>query len=316
VTAMVPREHGTYVQLFVPLGCAWMHVTEWGAGAWLSCAALFFFLAGAPLRELRRRPRAARRTLLAYLVVALTALGVGVSSARPGVAALMLLPSALLCAAAALVLSGRTRSLAGEVVVALALSSWSLPVAACGPLSLADSLWVWVPFATYFGVSTVAVRHLMPRSRRRDGLSSAVVLGLCAVLLGVSVGAVALGELSVSRAVALGPSWATPALLVWVQPAPTRIRSVGKLLLIGSVVTCVLVSAQHCVAHERATALGRLARPVDTSFAAVPVGSLGPCHGVMLPAYGTRPAGGATSVRSPLRSPRSLPALSWVAEVS
>ena len=123
LSALIPRQHGTYAQLLVPLMCAWMVVSEAPPAGWLSASAVLFFLAGAPLLELRRSPRFARRALLVYVTGALLALALGLFHATPLVAGLTFAPLTLLCVTLAFVLWGAARSLAGEVSVALALSS-------------------------------------------------------------------------------------------------------------------------------------------------------------------------------------------------
>ena len=215
-----PRQRGVYAQLLVPLSCAWTQVSSWLPAAWLTTAALLWLLAGAPLGELRHRIPNARRNLTALVVTGLIALGFGLASASAPVTVLLLVPLALLGSAALMILQRRVRSLTGEVLVALALSSWSLPVAACGTLPRMDALWLWLPFGAFFGASTIAVRHLIPAARRRDRLSSGFVLGMSAALFWFALGAFLLGELSVGRALSLAPAILTAqSRLVQWQPS-------------------------------------------------------------------------------------------------
>jgi hypothetical protein len=203
-------------------------------------SAVLFFLAGAPALEYRRSPWLARHALQVYVTGALISLGLALSQASPLVAALTFAPLTLLCITVGIVSWGAARSLVGELCVALALSSWALPVAACSSLSFAECCWVWLPFASYFTVSTVVVRHLMPGARRRDGLSRGRVLGLCSIVLGASMGGASSGLLPFACALALIPAGLLPALLVWLQPPPTHIRAVGWALLSGSLLTLAL----------------------------------------------------------------------------
>jgi hypothetical protein len=235
----VPHEHGAYGQLLFPLVSA-LVVGEPAAAAYLlAVAGIAAFLGHEALLVLlgQRGSRAAREQRSAAWRSATIFGGLALVS---GAAALALLPAWLLGAllipfvlalvVGVFVARGRERTTAGEVLVASALSSLSLPVALAGGV-----------FATVFALATVAVRALIGRTARAGG-PPPVVAGV------FTMGVVALLAVLAARGVlaAIAPYAALPvaavALALTVRPpSPRHLRTIGWTLVGATAASAVLL---------------------------------------------------------------------------
>jgi hypothetical protein len=246
----VPHEHGAYGQLLFPLVSA-LVVGEPAAAAYLlAVAGIAAFLGHEALLVLlgQRGSRAAREQRSAAWRSATIFGGLALVS---GAAALALLPAWLLGAllipfvlalvVGVFVARGRERTTAGEVLVASALSSLSLPVALAGGVSTSGATTLFAVFATVFALATVAVRALIGRTARAGG-PPPVVAGV------FTMGVVALLAVLAARGVlaAIAPYAALPvaavALALTVRPpSPRHLRTIGWTLVGATAASAVLL---------------------------------------------------------------------------
>lgn len=248
--SLVPREHGAYGQIAMPLLTGLLLGRPGAAAALLALAALATFLAYEPalVAAGRRGPRArqedGRRALgrVAALGGAALALGLaGLALAAPAARLATLLPPGLAAAVAFLVAAGLERTAPGEVLVAIALSSCLLPVALAGGVPASVALAAWLAWCLGFAAAVLAVQVLLSRAR-----PNAPDLGAAAALVtaGMAAGAFALGALDVvpmAVPTAVVPMAAVAVALDLSGVAPRRLRRVGWAIVGASGATLALL---------------------------------------------------------------------------
>ena len=237
--SLLPKEHGAYGQLLLPLLTALAQARPTLAGALLTLASALAFIAHEPVLVLlgHRGPRALEedgaraKTRLLLLGAGAALAGVaGVLLAPPLARAALLVPLALGALLWPLLARKQEKSLGGELLAACALSSLALPVALAdglAPLAALGTLGAW---AFGFAASTVAVRGVIARQK---GHAEATLAALAAV----TVLFCAAGLLPKP----LGPRLLCGGLLVacaWgvqlAKPHPRELRRLGWLLVGGS----------------------------------------------------------------------------------
>jgi len=254
--SLLPREHGAYAELAFPLVTGLSLAAPSSAALALAGAAVAFFLVHEPLAILlglrgqrlkehfsRRAPPRVASLLVAGLILA--AVGWRMSEGRiwPSV----LLPLVPVAALIPLVLSGRQKTLAGEVLAITAFSGLVLPLAAaCGAdatrAGLAAAVW-WGSFSLgTLEVHAIKARHKAPHKaphkdtgRSRWTLwgspaASASVVALC--LVGVFM----LRDEVGSPALALLFPAASILILGFLRIHPRRLKRVGWTLVAANLV--------------------------------------------------------------------------------
>jgi hypothetical protein len=190
----LPREHGAYAQLLVPLVIALAATGGSTAAALLAIGACLAFLANEPLlvtlghrgrRALADHgARAAHR--LRWLITAAVAIG-GAGFLLAPEAARVLVLFVLVPAVAVGVLAWKKleRTALGEMVAAIALTGASAPVAAAAGMSIGSALLGWAVWALGFVLVVVAVRlviaHLRPRAWHLRAIGISVVVASLAI---------------------------------------------------------------------------------------------------------------------------------------
>jgi len=251
--ALVPREHGAYGQLAMPI-LSGLALGQPGAAA-LAFAAAFVlaFVAHEPLLVLLGQRGARMRTqegaragrLLAALGALIAASGAaGVAHAPPAARAALAVPAALGAAVAALMWRRLEKSAPGEVLVATALSSCGAVVALAGSAPVRAAFTLFVTWVLAFTAATVAVRTVLRRLRTR-GASDRRPLAAAAValLLAGAFLAAARGALPLAAPVALAPTALLAVVLCAVDVPPRRLRTVGWAIVGATSVTLVLLVA-------------------------------------------------------------------------
>lgn len=250
---LLPREHGAYVQLGLPVVTALAITGPSTAGLWLTAAALACFLGYEPLllvlgqRGVRRREEAGslawRRGLtLAGLGVFCGVLGIlGLPpEARPYLA----LP-AILGAEVLLMTWGRQgRTLSGELLAGLALGAWAVPVALAGGMAPGAALSLWGTFALGFSLATVAVHVIIRAHKPREDRHLPRLAGLAAGgfgLAGALVWAMTSG-VSPWRVAALVPMAAVALGACAMLPAPRHLKRLGWSFAAAGLATAVLLA--------------------------------------------------------------------------
>jgi hypothetical protein len=249
---LIPREHGAYGQLLLPLATALSAgIAAAGAWAWAG-AALCGFLAQEGLAVLsgrrggragRERGAEARRALAGFGGASLLAGAAGWMLSGPDTRAGAVVAAALSVAAMALAGAGRERTLAGECTVALALTAWCVPVAlaaGCAPAAAAAGWGVW---SVTFVAATLAVRGLIARTRREawraaSGAAVAVTaLGWFALHLFARSGAIPEG-----LPLATAPAGLLALGLAGLPVRAQHLRRVGWTIVAAGLVTAALVA--------------------------------------------------------------------------
>ena len=224
-TWWLPREHGAWAELGLPLLTGLSLAPASVAGVCLAIAAFALFMAHEPWllargqrggRLRRSLGPAARRLVAGWLALALGAGGV-VLLTLPGYALGWLgLPVGLGGLAGWIVWRGQEKGLAGELVIAVTLAALAAPLVASGGARPAAILAVVGLWAGLFVGATLAVRALFERgsdpwtgARMRPvalggggilaglGLGTGLAGGLPGVVLGVAAVPLGLGLLAV-----------------------------------------------------------------------------------------------------------------------
>lgn len=249
---LIPKEHGAYGQLLIPLVAALL-IGRPDAGAYLLAAAgtaAFLAHEGLLVQLGQRGSRAARELRVDARksvglfggfaavagVVSLTALPVDARS-------WLLLPAGLAVAVAVAVFAQVERTTAGELLVGTALSSLSVPVAVAGEVALPSALTLLAVFASVFGAATVSVRAVIGRVAKAGGppLAGAALLTLALLAL--------LAVLSVQgRLASVAPFAAMPVCAVSLglcarPPSPKYLRQVGWTLVGATILTAAILVA-------------------------------------------------------------------------
>lgn len=245
VRSMLPREHGAWPQLLLPLATAlvcWPSV----AAALLSLAAIAAFFAHEPALVLfghrgskasRERPRALRWALVSALVtIASLAVAWNLSSiSNSGVA--LWVPALLAALLFVLARLRVERTDLGEALASVALSSAAWPVAVAGGATLAHGARVWFVFAVGFVAMTGAVRATLAGPKKRDPRRSRW-LSIVGVLVAVA-----------SARWCWGATLVAAASAGWLLAAPSsakNIRRTGWSLAAGSMATMLwLIAARY-----------------------------------------------------------------------
>jgi hypothetical protein len=246
--SLLPREHGAYGQLALPMTSA----LAVSAPSWASLALVAGFIAGFLAHEpllvaLGQRggrakrehgPRATRRGIT---LAALSALGLGLGArlGGPAVQSALLLPGALALALAPFVLSRRERSLPGELLAAAALSAAALPVARAGGAALPVAVVVAAVWAVGYSVATVVIRGVLAASRKDPSarLPLRAMAPVMTLLAGVPM--VSLHPLTRAFAVGVAPLCVLSLALALRPPSARSIRAVGWGTIAASVVTLI-----------------------------------------------------------------------------
>lgn len=251
---MLPKEHGAYGQLLIPLAAVLAGGRPsqgYAAALALTAAAVCIFLAHEPLLVLlgergvrvarEQRPRA--QWWLSGLAVTAIVLGaIGAALADRAVQQALIAPCAAALVLGALVASRAGHTTAGELASAVAFASIALPVGLAAHLSFAQALSCALAFATAFTVATLSVRAVIVWKRHP--------LGRLTRLGAAAFGCAALAALvSLARAgvlVAAAPWAALPVCTVAIgiaaiAPAPRHLRTVGWTLVAATVAAAILL---------------------------------------------------------------------------
>ncbi len=244
VPRMLPREHGAWGQLMMPLVTGLVL----GRGAFASwafvTAAMLAFVAHEPLlvalghRGTRARTRYGALAWRRFALRGAAALGVGLGAwwavghaldLAVGVALVMVALSA------PFVLSKRERTTLGEVVLASTMGAASLPVAIAGGASLRAALVAWGLWSLHGLLATLAVRGLILR-HRKGSTAKLARAGAAAGALALA-GAAVVGATNPWLILAMVPCGLFAVGIAARPVAATQLRRVGWVLVASSVLT-------------------------------------------------------------------------------
>ncbi len=171
---MVPREHGAYAELLFPIVCILLGGAPTTSTWLLAIAAIGAFLANEPLlvlfgqrgtRMQREESDRAKRVLLIFSFVALGAGIAGLSLASPQVKYATIVPLLLGVTLAMLAVQGLERSMFGEGLAAVTLSSVAIPLGLSAGLGRTVTLSVALLWLTTSLLGTAAVRLTVARTK-------------------------------------------------------------------------------------------------------------------------------------------------------
>lgn len=253
--SLMPREHGAYGQLLLPLAAALAAVRPSAVTAAVAGAAVTTFLMHEPLLILlgvrgtraKREDQARARSALMWLGLG-TALAVSVAFAlSTGLArAALAVPFALGAVVIGFVIAKRERTDAGEIVAGSALASWTLPVLLAAGVPIHLAVPAWLAWAAGFAAQTLVVRGVLA-SARRGADAPKVSLGLRAgaavAIFALAASGRVLGAMPTAALVALAPLCGAAVILAVARPTPKRVRVVGWTLVATSVLAAVLLAA-------------------------------------------------------------------------
>jgi hypothetical protein len=231
---MVPREHGAYGQLILPLLTAMALGRPSAAALALAICSGAAFVAHEPLLVLTgarggRLKREARQRAVRWLALSAS---IAVVSGAAGAIMLpaarwtLLVPAALAACAAVVVASGRERTASGEIIAASTLASASLPVAMASGATPEAALTCAAAFSAGFASATVGVRAIIGLPRRGGSRRAGAIATIAVFAAGVGV--LARGGIVFPAALwAVAPVCAVAIGLALALPPPRYLRAVG-----------------------------------------------------------------------------------------
>jgi len=237
--SLLPREHGAYAQLAAPLAGAFATFGASLAGALIALGACLAFVANEPLlvvlghRGKRAKADDGRRAkrMLAILAPAAAITGLAGLALAPATIAVAAIVAAPACILVVLAWKRQERTLAGEVVAAVALSGAAAPVAVAAGASLHHAMWVWAAWAIGYGFTVVAVHRVIERHRK-----AATVVDLIAVVVAIASACV----LAFASMVIALPLVACSIVLLLVAPSAKHLRAIGFVLVGASLFSITL----------------------------------------------------------------------------
>lgn len=171
---LLPREHGTYGQIALPLLAALLARPVTLGAAALTLAAFSFYLAHEPLLVILglRGPRARREDgarahvwLAIFTLIGALAGTIGALRVSDAARVALVIPAGLSLAVGGFILARRERTLSGEVTAGCALASASVPVMIADGVSVPHALWALVAWGVGFGAVTPAVRGVIAHQK-------------------------------------------------------------------------------------------------------------------------------------------------------
>ena len=254
---MVPREHGAYAELLFPI----LSVLLGGApttSTWLlAIGAIGAFLANEPLlvlfgqRGTRMQREESDRAKRALLIFSLVALGAGVGGlliASAPVQYAVVVPLLLGVTLVMLAIQGLERSMFGEGLAAVTLSSIAIPLGLSAGLGLRVTLSIALLWLTTSLLGTAVVRLTVARTKaktdeelRRVGFKRGMLILVCSLVIIVGV-----VGLTGSREGLLTLAAAMPVALVVLavaalQPTARRLRLMGWSLVAANLCSLIAV---------------------------------------------------------------------------
>ncbi|GEJ55360.1 YwiC-like family protein [Anaeromyxobacter diazotrophicus] len=248
---LVPHEHGAYGQLLLPLVTALALGRPTAAALLLTYALVAAFVAHESLLVVlgQRGVRAtagdgarARRVLLLLGAQAAATGLAGLVLAPPLARAALALPAALAAVVSWLVAARKEKTLAGEVVVAAALSSGALAVGLAAGAPPAWAVGAWLTWLLAFTTATLAVQAVLVRARTKGARDPGLAYAAAALaLVGGAFAAVPLAGLPRAAPVALAPTAALSVAVCLARVSAKRLRELGWAIVASGVVTLLLL---------------------------------------------------------------------------
>lgn len=246
--SLAPKEHGAYAQLGLPLLAALLMGRPTLVSALLvvgfACALLAHEPALVAAGRRGKRARAedgarARRNLLAIAGLGALALGLAFGLGSPALRTVLFLPAVFGAATTVLVVLDAERTMVGEHLAAVTLSSTCVPLALAGGVSIREAMCGWLVWVLGFFAAVSAVRGTIATRKHGTRLGARL-----APVVAVTGGAIALAATRLCPAwvpVAAAPMLAGGLILATFPPPPRALTRVGWTLVVAGLATAVLV---------------------------------------------------------------------------
>ena len=240
--SLVPKEHGAYAQLAVPMLAALTGGAPGTSALLLGASAWAFFLAHEPAllllgrRGERARDEHAERAMGRLLMLALAGamLGsLGLLLASPAVRWASLAVAALAVVFTALGVLGHERSAVGEIMAAITLAGAAFPVGLASGVDVGTAARAWLVWSLGFVAVIIPARSIGARRRSSPVGIRALPAGL-ALGIGFALWGPVLGGLELA---ALVPLVIASGWLGITRPPPRRLRQVGWSVLASTLLT-------------------------------------------------------------------------------
>jgi len=229
---LVPKEHGAYFQLGVPLVTALAMGRPTGPACLFALAAMAAFLCHESLliliggRGTRARREEGRRAARWMAVLGTLAVACGaaawVATAPLGLSFIPLFPLGMTAVVGVLIALRIEKTMMGQVLVGAALSSAALPVAWAAGVDPLCVVTVWIAWIIIAGVQTYAVHSIIPS--KKEQVSALPRVAFIALILAAVV---AVAWWWPWAALAIGPTIVLALVWTAMPPDPRRLRRIG-----------------------------------------------------------------------------------------
>jgi YwiC-like protein len=255
---LLPREHGAYGQLALPVVTALGAAGMTAPALLLASSAVAAFVAHEPAsillgfrgpRAKRELRRVARRGLMACAGIAAATGTLGVLSMDAAARWSLTVPAVPALLLGVWSIRGHEKSWYGEVTAVAMFAGLAVPVSMAAGASARSGAAIALPFAVLFVVGTLAVRMMILRVRAGGTARATAITRRSAVTVAVA-GVACLAWLSgqeilpTATLLAAAPGLALALAVVARPPRPTRLRAVGWTI----VATAVFAAAVLVVA--------------------------------------------------------------------
>ncbi|HEX2444862.1 MAG TPA: YwiC-like family protein [Vicinamibacterales bacterium] len=252
---LVPKEHGAYGQLALPLLTSFAVAGVTTAAVLTAVAVVGGFLAHEPLLVMLgrrggrvKRENGARAALWLAVTVTMTAVaGLAALSMMPQpVRRSLMLPLVPAVVLAATISGNREKTAAAEIAVALVFSFVAVPICLAAGGAVRIALGVATVFAVIFVAGTLAVRSLVLGARGGGNPQAARATRVAVVLLTTTAGAslttaAANAVLPWTTVLAAAPGVVVASWLAVFPPTATRLRTVGWALVASASAAAVIL---------------------------------------------------------------------------
>ncbi len=248
--SLLPHEHGAYGQIAMPLVCA-LALGRPGPAAFLLAAGAFAgFLSYEPLlvatgnrgKRAKDEDGARAMRLAGGLLAAAVALaGAGFLLASPAARAASAVPPVLALGIALLVRLDLERTVAGEVAVAVALSSAGLPVAVAAGAPAGAAGAAWLAWALGFTATTLAVEVVLTRARSPARDPGPAAAGAILLLQGTAVALAAVRVVGWTVPAAVAPLALASLMVILLRVPAKKLKVVGWSALAATTVALAVL---------------------------------------------------------------------------
>ena len=254
---MVPREHGAYAELLFPIVSVLLGGAPTTSTWLLAIGAIGAFLANEPLlvlfgqRGTRMQREESDRAKRALLIFSLLALGAGIAGlvlASTLVQYAIVVPLLLGVTLVLLAIQGLERSMFGEALAAVTLSSIAIPLGLSAGLGRTATISVALLWLTASLLGTAAVRLTVARTKaktdedlRRVAFKRVVLILVCAVAIVVGVMGLSGTRAGLSILAAAMPVALVVLAVAALRPTARRLRLMGWSLVAANLCSLIAV---------------------------------------------------------------------------